>query len=383
MPNYARRPISIVKGRKSSLWSSDGKKYIDFVSGIAAVNLGHSFPPITKAVQKQVGRLVHVSNHFHIEAQAEYASMLAPLIGKGKLFFCNSGTEANEAAIKLARRHTILNGDKHKTEIIAFEGSFHGRTLGSLSMTGQKKLKENFGPMVNGFKHLPYGDISVLEKEISAKTCAVVLEPIQGEFGVIVPKAGFLTAVAKLCKKTGTLLIVDEVQTGFGRTGKMFGYEHSKAKPDIVTMAKGIANGFPMGAIFAKNGLAESFTVGSHGSTMGGNPLVCTAAKTALEEYTSAEFLDGVISNSRYIMLRLAGLKKDLKTRIKEIRGLGMMIGIELNEPAKPVIDACAEKGLLVAGAGENVIRILPPLNISKVEIEKGMTMLSKALLGK
>ncbi len=378
-PNYGRSSIALVKGRKSAVWDANGKKYLDFVSGLAVNNLGHNFAPVNKAMQKQMGKLAHVSNLYHIEAQVEYAKALVGEMGKGKVFFCNSGTEANEAALKLARLHFSQKGETGKTEIISFNGSFHGRTMGSLALTGQKKFKKGFGTMLSSVKHVPYNDIAAVEKAISEKTCAVIVESIQGEVGVCVPGGMFLSQLAKLCHKSNVLLIIDEVQTGFGRTGKLFCYEHFKIKPDIVTMAKGIANGFPMGAMFARGTLGDSLVPGSHAATFGGNPVACAGALAVLKEILKPELVDNVRNLGRYMALKLTGMKSSAK-KIKEVRGLGLMIGVELNEPGAGVVSACAEKGLLINCANENTIRFLPPLIVTKEEVDKALVIFSKII---
>ncbi len=379
-PNYSHQPIVLVKGRKTNVWDSDGNKYLDFVSGLATLNLGHNFPPVIKAVRKQIATLGHASNLYYTEPQILLAQTLVEHMYKGKVFFCNSGAEANEAALKLARRYSIDKyGDKARTDIIAFKGSFHGRTMGALSMTGQDKFKENFGPMLSGVKHVPFEDLSAVEKAITKKTCAVIIEPIQGEVGIIVPAATFIQKLAKLCAAKNVLLIFDEVQTGFGRTGRLFAYENYKVKPDIITMAKGIANGFPLGAMFAKETVAKSFVAGTHGSTFGGNPAACAGALAGLQELCKPEFLEEIRNLGRYMLIKLNGMKKKVPM-IKNVRGMGLYVGVELEIPCAKVVKHCADAGLLVNCANENVIRMMPPLNATKQEIDKALTILGKAL---
>ena len=378
-PNYTRQPIALVKGRKSYVWDADGKKYLDFVSGLAVLNLGHGFSPVNKAIQKQMTQLLHTSNLYYTEQQAQLAKALVSRMYKGKMFFCNSGTEANEAALKLARRYSIEKHDKSRTEIIAFEGAFHGRTMGSLAMTGQKKFQAGFGTMLSGVKHVAFGDLAAVEKAITKKTCAVIIEPVQGEIGVRVPKVTFIQKLAKLCASRNILLIFDEVQTGFGRTGRLFAYEHFKVKPDIVTMAKSISNGFPMGAMFAKEAIAESLSPGSHASTFGGGPAACAGALAVLEEVSKPELLANVREMGRYMMIKLAGMKSSAPV-IKEVRGLGLMVGVELGAPCGPIVEECARKGLLINCAAEKIIRLLPPLNVGKAEVDKALNILGKIL---
>lgn len=377
--NYKRQPIALVKGRKSSVWDTDGKKYLDFVSGLAVTNLGHNFTAVNKAIQKQMAQLTHVSNLYYTAPQALLAKELVSKMYKGRFFFCNSGAEANEAALKLARRHSIEKFGKNRTEIIAFEGSFHGRTMGALSLTGQKKFREGFGDMLSGVKHVPFGDLAAVEKAITKKTCAVIIEPVQGEIGVRVPKVTFVQKLAKLCSSKDVLLIFDEVQTGFGRTGRLFAYEHFRVKPDIITMAKSIANGFPMGAMFAKEDVAKSFTPGTHASTFGGSPPACAGALAVLEVVSDPDFLSNVRETGRYMMIKLAGMKKSAPV-IKEVRGLGLMVGVELGAPCASIVEECARKGLLVNCAQEKVLRLLPPLNVARAEVDRALNILGKIL---
>ncbi|VAX22287.1 Acetylornithine aminotransferase [hydrothermal vent metagenome] len=379
--NYSRQPIVLVKGRRSSVWDAEGKKYLDFVSGIAVMNLGHNFSPVNKAIQKQMSTLAHVSNLYYTEPQVEYAQALVDKMHKGKLFFCNSGAEATEAALKLARRHSIeTTEDKARTEIIAFKGSFHGRTMGALSLTGQDGIKkEGFGPMLSGVKFVTYGDIDAVEKAITKKTCAVIIEPIQGEGGVNVPKHSFMQGLAKLCTANKLQLIFDEVQTGFGRTGKLFAFEHFRVKPGIVIMAKGIANGYPMGVMFAKDDVAKSFVPGTHASTFGGSPPACAGALAALEEITKPELLENVRNMGRYMLLKLTGMKRSVPT-LKQVRGIGLMIGVELGIPGEKIVKECANTGLLLSCANEKVIRFLPPLNVTKQEVDKALNIFGKVL---
>lgn len=379
VPSYKRQPIALVRGKKSYVWDAQGKKYLDFVSGLAVMGLGHGFSPVNKAVQKQMTQLAHVSNLYYTEPQALFARELVSKMYKGRLFFCNSGTEANEAALKLARRHSMEKYGKARTEIIAFEGSFHGRTMGSLSMTGQKKVRAGVGPVLPGIKHVPYDDLAAVEKAITKKTCAVIIEPIQGENGVRTPKVTFIQKLAKLLASRNILLIFDEVQTGFGRTGSLFAYEHFRVKPDIVTMAKSIANGYPMGAMFAKEEVAESLGPGTHASTFGGNPVACAGAMAALGEISKPEFLANVREMGRYMMIKLTGMKSSAPA-IKEVRGLGLMVGVELGAPCAHLVEEVARKGLLVNCAAEKTIRLLPPLNVTKAEVDRALNILGKIL---
>ncbi|MBI5814426.1 MAG: aspartate aminotransferase family protein [Nitrospinae bacterium] len=377
--NYGRQPIALVKGKRCYVWDADGKKYLDFVTGLAAGNMGHCHPAVVAAVKKQLGELWHTSNIYYTQPQAVYGKALVESLYKGRVFFCNSGTEANEAALKLARRHSIENFSKERVDIIAFEGSFHGRTLGSLSLTGQLKYQQGFGPIPGAVKHVPFGDLEAVAKAVTKKTCAVFIEPVQGEIGVKVANAKFIAGLAKLCADKKILLVFDEVQTGFGRTGKLFAYEHFKVKPDIITMAKGIANGFPMGAMFAKEEVAKSLVPGTHAATFGGGPIACSGALAMLAEVKKPEILENARDLGRYALIRLNGLRQKIKT-IKEVRGLGLMIGVEMAHPCAQVVADCAKNGLLVNCANQNTVRLLPPLDITRQEMDRALSILGKAL---
>ncbi len=379
-PNYNRYPLVIVKGKRATVWDAEGKKYIDFVSGLGVNNLGHCFTAVNKAIAKQMAKLIHTSNLYYTEPQALYAQALVEQLYKGKVFFCNSGAEANEAAIKLARRYSIEKYDKSKTDIIAFDGSFHGRTLGALSVTSGKKFRDGFGPLLSGVKHVPYGDLEAVEKAITKKTCAVIIEPVQGESGVHVLTAAFLKKLAKTCSSKNVLLIFDEVQTGFGRTGKLFALEHSKVKPDIITMGKGVANGFPMGVMFAKDAVAKSFEPGTHASTFGGGPGACAGALVVLKEISKQETLDNARSMGRYMLIKLTGMKNSMPAKIKEVRGLGLLVGLELTFPCAEVVEKCMGMGLLINCANESTLRFMPPLTVSKTEVDKALNIVSKIL---
>lgn len=371
MNTYTRMPIVLRKGRGMKLWSSDGKEYIDFLGGIAVNCLGHCHPKVVIALQKQAQRLLHVSNLYHIEPQIELAKLLVNNSFADKAFFCNSGTEAIEASIKLARKYAYDHTSSDKFEIVTAYGSFHGRTFASLSATGQDKLKEGFEPLVPGFKHVPFNDIDALEKAVTKNTCAVILEPIQGEGGIKMPSDNYLKQVRKMCDKNGILLILDEIQTGIGRTGALFAYEHFGIEPDIITLAKGLGGGVAIGAILAKNSVAASFQPGTHGSTFGGNPLACAAALATVETLLEDAFL---LNNCRrigkYFVERLEKLKNDFPDTITEIRGKGLMIGLELTKEGGPIVELCAKKGMLINCTAGNVLRFTPPLIITEKEID-------------
>ena len=307
---YGRYPIALVKGKGMHVWDASGKRYLDFVAGVAVDSLGHCPPKVVQAIRKQAGQLLHVSNWFHIEPQAQLAAEITRLSFGSKVFFCNSGTEATEGAIKIARKFFIDQGQKNKTEIITTYKAFHGRTLGAMSATPQDKIQKGFGPLVPGFKYVPFNDIAAMKKAITSKTCAVMVEPIQGESGVNIPDKKYLKELRKLCTERNVLLILDEIQTGFGRTGHLFAYQAFGAKPDIMTLAKGLGAGVPIGALVMTNAVAKSLGPGTHGSTFGGNPLVCAAALASVEIVSQKDFLKNVQDTGKYFLERLKELAK-------------------------------------------------------------------------
>lgn len=371
MSTYTRMPIVLRKGRGMKVWSSDGTEYLDFLGGIAVNSLGHCHPKVVIALQKQAQRLLHVSNIYHIEPQIELAKLLVNNSFADKAFFCNSGTEAVEGAIKLARKYASDHAPPDRFEIITASGSFHGRTFASLSATGQDKLKQGFEPLVPGFKHVPFNDIDALEKAVTKNTCAVLLEPIQGEGGIKMPSSNYLKQVRELCDKNGILLILDEIQTGIGRTGALFAYEHFDMEPDIITLAKGLGGGVAIGAILAKDSVAASFQPGTHGSTFGGNPLACAAALATVETLLEDNFLlDHCRRIGKYFVERLEKLKDDFPDIIVEVRGKGLMIGLELTKEGGPIVELCAKRGMLINCTAGSVLRFTPPLIITKKEID-------------
>ena len=333
---YGRYPIALVRGKGTHVWDRSGKEYLDFVSGLAVDNLGHCHPKVVSAIRKQAGELLHVSNLYHIEPQAKLAAELTRLSFADKVFFCNSGAEANEAAIKLARRFYHDRGEKSRREIITFNNSFHGRTMATISATAQTKFHVGFKPLLPGFKYVPFNDIAALQNALSAKTCAVLIEPIQGEGGVNVAKNSYLKNVKKLCQKNGSLLIFDEVQTGFGRTGKLFAYEHYGVQPDIITLAKALGAGVAIGAMAATDKVMQSFVPGTHAATFGGNPLACQAALASLKVLTSKNFIERSNEKGAYFLERLQALAKKYPF-IREVRGLGLMLAVELDQPGNEV----------------------------------------------
>ncbi len=381
MNTYKRYPIVLRKGRGMKVWSSDGKEYLDFVGGIAVNCLGHCHPKVVVALQKQAQRLLHVSNLYHIEPQIKLAQILIKLSCADKVFFCNSGAEAIEAAIKLARKYAKDHAEINKYEIITTYGSFHGRTLGALSATGQDKFKKDFEPLVPGFQHVPFNDIHALKKAISNSTCAVILEPVQGEIGVRMPSEGYLKEVRRICDKHGILLIFDEVQTGVGRSGKFFAYENFHVEPDIICLAKGLGGGVAIGAMLAKDHVAASFQPGSHATTFGGNPLACAAAMATIETLLEDGFiLDNCRRMGRYLMKSLERLKKDFSSLIVDVRGLGLLVGMEITTHGDVIVNACAERGVLINCTAGNVLRFTPPLIVTEKDINYLIDVLEDVL---
>lgn len=371
MDTYKRFPVLLRKGRGIRVWSSEGKEYLDFVGGIAVNLLGHCHPKVVMSIQKQAQRLIHVSNLFHIEQQTKLAALLCANSFADKVFFCNSGTEAVEAAIKLARKYAKEHIGPERFEIIAAVNSFHGRTMGALSATGQDKFKKGFEPLLPGFVHVPYDDADAIEKAITQKTCAVLLEPIQGEAGVHVPTPDYLKKVRRICDERGILLILDEIQTGMGRTGELFAYQHWGIEPDMMTLAKGLANGIPIGALLATEKVATAFGPGDHGSTFGGNPLACAAALTTLETVLEdGLILDQCRRMGKYLMKKLEYLKKEFSSVVISVRGMGLLVGVEITRECAPIVTACLERGLLVNCTAGNVIRFMPPLIVETEDID-------------
>jgi predicted acetylornithine/succinylornithine family transaminase len=377
-PNYgSRAPICVVRGEGARLWDSDGREYLDFGSGIAVANLGHCHPRVTGAIREAAATLLHVSNLYHTAPQIHLAKLLCEHSFADRVFFCNSGAEANEAAIKLARKYGRERGASDRYEIIATRNSFHGRTLGSLSATGQEKYQHGFEPMVPGFKHVPYNDLRAMERAIDNRTCAILVEPIQGEGGVHVPDDGYLPGLRKLCDEAGVLLMFDEIQTGMARTGRLWAYEHAGAAPDVMTLAKALANGVPIGATLAREEVAAVLTAGTHGSTFGGTPFVASVALATLTTVIDEKIVDRAAQLGRYLA---DGLRSFPTQTVREVRGRGLLIGIEIDKPAGPVVDACRDKGLLVLSAGDKVVRLAPPLVIDERDCDRALETLRGAL---
>ena len=376
---YTRFPITIVRGEGCTLWDTHGRSYTDFVAGIAVCNLGHAHPKVAKALCDQAQILFHVSNLYYTAPQVALAEKLVEKSFADRVFFCNSGAEANEAAIKLARRVFYEKGEKDRFRIVAMAQSFHGRTMATLSATGQEKIKKGFDPVLNGFDFVPFNDLEALRKAITPQICAVLLEPIQGEGGVICPDADYLKGVRQICDETGTLLIFDEIQTGIGRTGKWFAYEHSGITPDIMTLAKALGNGLPIGAMLATETVASAFGPGVHASTFGGTPIVTAAAHEVLNVLDTEKIVERGATVGKYFKDRLFGLK-GRHVCIKEVRGMGLLLAIALDTDGAPFVNACTEKGFLINCIQGNVLRFVPPLIITETDIDNLIACLDSLL---
>ena len=363
---YTRQPIVIAEGKGATVWDMNGREYIDCVAGIAVNNVGHCHPKVVSAIKKQAERLIHTSNLYYTEIQVELAEKIAFLTNLDKVFFCNSGAEAAEAALKLARKAS------NKKDFIAAEGSFHGRSMGALSVTSKEKYRKAFEPLIPGIKFVPYDDAEAIKNAITPKTAAIILEPIQGEGGVHIPSDGYLRAVREICDDSDTLLIFDEVQTGFGRTGRWFASMHWGVQPDIMVLAKAMGGGFPMGAMVAKECVAQKFQRGDHASTFGGNPLACAASLGAIDALE-----EGLVDRSeklgKYFIEKLGELRHDY---IKEVRGKGLMIGMELTINGDSIIDKARDRGVLLNCISETVLRFAPPLVITKEQIDRVVAVL-------
>jgi acetylornithine aminotransferase len=366
---YKRFPVVLTRGSGSTLWDENGKRYTDFVAGIAVCNLGHAHPRIAQALADQARTLWHVSNLFYTLPQKDLAAWLTAHSFADRVFFCNSGAEANEAAIKLARRYFKEAGEGHRFRIISMEQSFHGRTMATLSATGQEKVKHGFDPLLEGFDFVPFNDLGAIRARIGPETGAVLLEPIQGEGGVRCPAPEFLKQVRTLCDDAGLLLIFDEIQTGMGRTGKLFAYEHFGVTPDIMTLAKALANGLPMGAMLAKERVAAAFTPGAHASTFGGTPIVAAAALEVCRVMEAEGIVERCRRTAAYFRSRLEWLKSRHEC-IAEVRGLGLLLGMRLTIDGDPLVLKCMENGFLINCVQGNILRFVPPLIITEAEID-------------
>ena len=379
LPVFNRYKIVLDHGEGVYVFDNNGRKYIDFLAGIAVNVLGHAYAPLLKTIAEQAGRMIHCSNLYYTQAQADAAERLVRLSGLGKAFFANSGAEANEGAIKVAHKYAHAK-DPEKSQIITAWHSFHGRTLATLTATGQPKYHEGFGPLPAGFDYVHYGNIEELEKMMSAKTCAVLLETIQGEGGVHVPTAEYLKRVRELCDEHGALLIFDEIQCGMGRTGKMFAYEHFGVQPDIVTLAKGLAGGVPIGAFIVTDEAAAALHAGDHGTTFGGNPLACAAANVVLDTVQKEGILGHVDKVGAYFREKLEGFRKKYPALIKEVRGMGLLLGMELSIEGRGIVNECLEHGAIINCTAGNVLRFVPPLIVKETHIDELCAILEPIL---
>ncbi len=372
---YGRYQVAFVRGQGSTVWDADGKAYTDFLSGLAVTVLGHCHPRVVEAITKQAQTLIHVSNFYHTVPQTEVATFLSEHAFGGKAFFCNSGAEANEAALKLARKYSHDHHGEERSEIITTTNSFHGRTLGTVAATGQEKVRKGFEPTMPGFTYVAYGDLAAMEQAMTEQTCAVLVEPIQGEGGIVVPPAGYLAGLRQMCDQREVLLMFDEVQTGIGHTGYYFGYQHEGVVPDVMTLAKGLAGGMPIGVMMAKPHIAEALGPGTHGSTFGGNPISCSAALAVLRTIEDEHLLDHVQEVGAYFLDGLRRLQKKYAF-ITEVRGRGLMVAAELDRPGGHMVVKAMERGYLINCTVDCVLRFLPPLIITRQEVDGLLTTL-------
>lgn len=379
LPVFARYNIVLDHGDGPYVYDTKGKKYIDFLAGIAVNVVGHNYKPLVEAVSQQASKMIHCSNLYYTEVQVEAAEKLKKLSGMDKVFFGNSGAEANEGAIKLARKYAT-NINPEKIQIISALHSFHGRTLATLTATGQDHYHHGFGPLPAGFDYVPYNDIQALEAKMSYKTCAVMLEAIQGEGGVHVPDPDYLPKVRALCDKYNAVLIFDEVQCGMGRTGTFFGCQQFGVKPDIVTLAKGLAGGVPIGAFMATDKVANAFHAGDHGSTFGGNPLACAAACVVLDALIDGNLMENAKEIGAYLQSKFEAYKAKYPNLIKEVRGRGLILGMELTRPGREIANECLDYGAIINCTAGNVLRFVPPLNITKAHVDELISVLDKVL---
>lgn len=378
MATYGRQPLVLVRGEGCRVWDEEGREYLDFVAGLAVCNLGHAHPEVARAATAQMGKLVHVSNLYYTTPMVELAEDLVRLSFADRVFFANSGAEVMEGALKLCRRFSQERFGEGRHRFICMENSFHGRTFGALSATGQQKFWQGFDPLLPGFIFVPFNDLKAVAAAVDDAVCAVLVEPIQGEGGVCLPDANFLAGLRQLCDDKGVLLVLDEIQTGLGRTGRLFAHEHFGVAPDVMTLAKGLANGLPMGALLAREEVAQAFVPGAHASTFGGGPVIAAAARTALGILSNPDFLAEVRGKGDYLRQGLMALK-DRFAVIREVRGLGLMWGLQLAQEGAEIVTACRQRGLLVNCTQGNIIRLLPPLIVRRQEIDAGLAILSAA----
>jgi predicted acetylornithine/succinylornithine family transaminase len=362
------------------VWDSDGKEYLDFTGGISVTALGHGHPRVVGTIQEQATTLVHVSNYFHIPQQTHLAKLLCDHSFADRVFFTNSGAEANEAAIKLARKWAKEHGASDRGDIITMRGGFHGRTLATVTATAQEKYHHGFEPLPTGFKYVPYNDLRAVERAIDSRTAAVLVEPIQGEGGIIVPDDGYLPGLRKLCDAAGILLMLDEIQTGMGRTGRLWCYEHAGVTPDVMTVAKALANGIPIGAALATDDVASAFTPGTHGTTFGGNPFATAVGLTVLTTLLEEKLPERAARMGRLMLDKLATVRSKHPKLVKEVRGKGLLLGMDLVPPVGDVLAVCREHGLLALTAGDNMMRFAPALIVDEADIARAVEIVDRAL---
>ena len=381
MGTYRRCPVALIRGKGCRVWDADAKEYLDFLAGIAVCALGHCHPQVVAAIRKQAGLLGHVSNIFYIEQQAQLAKLLVENSFADRVFFCNSGAEANEGAMKLARKYAHEHMGANKYELITMENSFHGRTLATVTATGQRKFQAGFEPLPEGFCYVPFDDLYALESAIGEKTCGVLLEPIQAEGGIRIPAEGYLKGVREICDRKGVLMMLDEVQTGMGRTGTLFAHETSGICPDIATLAKALGNGFPVGAMLATEKVASVLVPGTHASTFGGNPLAMAASMASTDLILNGGVLENCRKMGAYFLGRLERLKKKYSF-VTDARGRGLILGLELSMDGAEIVSECMKKGLLINCTSGNVLRFVPPLTVRKGEIDRAVKILDSVLGG-
>lgn len=375
MPTYTKSPVVLVRGKGITAYDIEGREFLDFFPGWAVSGIGHCHPKVVRAIKDQAGKIIHVPNNYYNELQGVLAKKIVESSFDGKVFFCNSGAEAVEGAIKLARKF----GHPSRYEIITMEDSFHGRTLAAITATGQPKYQEGFAPLPQGFAYAPFNDLEAVKSKITDKTVAIMLEPIQGEGGINVASDEFITGLKKVCDERNLLLIFDEIQTGMGRTGKMFCYQHYNVTPDVMVLAKTLGGGFPIGVMIAKRKIADTLQPGMHAATFGGSPLACAASLATFEAIEKNKLVDKAVRRGRYLRNRLSLLKKNFPF-VKIVKGRGLMVGVELEIEGKHIVDKCIEKGLLINCTQKKILRIMPPLTVKKVEIDAAVAILHGVL---
>jgi acetylornithine/N-succinyldiaminopimelate aminotransferase len=380
MTTAKRNPVALVRGEGVRVWDSEGKEYLDFTGGIAVTALGHSHPRVVGTMREQAATLLHVSNLFYIPQQIHLAKLLCDHSFADRVFFSNSGAEANETAIKLARKWAKEHGASDRGDIISMRGGFHGRTLATVTATAQEKYHHGFEPLPGGFKYVPFNDLRSVERAIDSRTAGVLVEPLQGEGGVYLPDDGYLPGLRKLCDEAGVALIFDEIQTGMGRTGKLWAYEHAGVAPDIMTVAKALANGVPIGATLATEDVARVFTPGTHGSTFGGNPFATAVGLTVFTTLLEERLPERAAASGRILLDGLRAVQKKHPATAGEVRGRGLLIAMDMTVPVGDMVSACRERGLLVLTAGDNALRLAPPLVVDRAEIDRGLEIIDRAL---